>query len=153
MSPSTPPTKHTNDESDFVGTRFTSNFAVRPDDLDLFKHVHSSRYQDYLLAARFDQMKRCYGISMEAFMEKGLGWFVSDFRIQYKDQLGLGDEFAVTTWVETFKAATITVGFEIQRTTSPEALCCQGESRYVLINLETGRPTRIPDWVKTAYEV
>ena len=52
---------------------FESELEVRPDDLDMFRHVHASKYQDYVLAARFDQMKRCYGISMEAFMTHGLG--------------------------------------------------------------------------------
>ncbi len=139
--------------SEWIGTRFTSSFSVRPDDLDLFQHVHSSRYQDYLLAARFDQMERCYGISMNAFIEKGYGWFVSDFQIQYKNQLGLGDRFEVTTWVTSVRAATIRVKFEIHRTASTSAICCQGESNYVLIDLKKGKPTRIPDWVTKAYTV
>lgn len=137
----------------FIGSRFTSSFSVRPDDLDLFQHVHSSRYQDYLLAARFDQMDRCYGISMKEFMDKGFGWFVCDFRIQYKAQLGLGDEFQVTTWIQSIKAATVTVLFEIQRIKPTVDLCCRGESKYVLVNLENSRPTRIPDWVKDAYSI
>ena len=80
-------------------TIFESEMDVRPDDIDMFQHVHASKYQDYVLAARFDQMKRCYGISMEAFMEKGLGWFVRDFSIEYKRSLGLGDRFKVKTWI------------------------------------------------------
>ena len=139
--------------SSWVGSRFKSSFAVRPDDLDFFQHVHSSRYQDYLLAARFDQMERCYGISMQAFMDKGFGWFVSDFRIQYRNQLGLGAHFEVTTWIASIRAATVTVEFEIHRTKPSEVLCCQGESKYVLIDLEKGKPTRIPDWVTEAYTI
>ena len=45
---------------------------VRPDDIDMNRHVHSSRYLDYVLAARFDQMERCYKMSMQAFMELSL---------------------------------------------------------------------------------
>jgi len=137
----------------FVGSRFTSPFSVRPDDIDLFQHVHSSRYQDYLLAARFEQMERCYGISMQEFIDKGFGWFVSDFRIQYKAQLGLGDDFQVTTWIQSIRAATVTVNFEIQRTKPDAQLCCLGESRYVFIKLANGRPTRIPDWVVNTYSI
>lgn len=90
---------------------------------------------------------------MQTFMEKGFGWFVSDFRIQYKNQLGLGDHFDVTTWVESIRAATVVVGFEIHRTTTSQAICCQGESKYVLIDLAKGKPTRIPPWVIEAYTV
>ncbi len=134
-------------------TRFESHFSVRPDDIDLFQHVHSSRYQDYLLAARFDQMERCYGISMNTFIERGFGWFVKDFQITYRQQLGLGDRFTVTTWVETIKAASVNVGFEISRSDPKPALCCTGQSRYALIDLKTGQPTRIPDWAIEAYSI
>ncbi len=136
-----------------IGSKFVSHFSVRPDDLDLFQHVHASRYQDYLLAARFDQMERCYGVSMNEFMSNDLGWFVSDFSIQYKAQLGLGEKFKVTTWIQAIKAATVVVRFEITRTAPNTELCCEGESRYVLINLITRRPTRIPEWVLTAYSI
>ena len=60
---------------------FATDMKVRPDDLDFFQHVHASRYQDYVLAARFDQMERCYGLSMQTFLEKGLGWYVKEFHI------------------------------------------------------------------------
>lgn len=43
---------------------FETEVAVRPGDIDLHGHVHSPEYLSYFLAARFDQMKRCYGASM-----------------------------------------------------------------------------------------
>ncbi len=48
--------------------------AVRPDDIDMNQHVHNSRYFDYVLAARYDQMSRCYKMSMEEFLKAGFGW-------------------------------------------------------------------------------
>ncbi|MCS1409268.1 MAG: hypothetical protein M2R45_02448 [Verrucomicrobia subdivision 3 bacterium] len=135
------------------GTRFQSEFTVRPDDIDLFQHVHASRYQDYLLAARFDQMERCYGFSMQAFIDKGLGWFVSEFQIHYHQQLGLGDQFTVTTWVESIRAATVIVKFEIHKKAPATKRCCHGHSNYVLINLANNRPTRIPAWAIEAYSI
>src|ERR1019366_6508676 len=39
-----------------VFSKFETELAVRPDDIDLYQHVHSTRYLDYVLAARFDQM-------------------------------------------------------------------------------------------------
>ena len=56
---------------------------VRPDDIDMTRHVHSSRYLDYVLAARFDQMERCYKMSMQAFMERGLGWVIKTSHIEF----------------------------------------------------------------------
>ena len=49
---------------DSLYSKFTTEMQVRPDDIDMNRHVHSSRYLDYVFAARFDQMERCYKMSM-----------------------------------------------------------------------------------------
>ena len=92
---------------------FTSEFKVRPDDIDMFNHVHNSTYFDYVLAARYDQMERFYGMSMEEFMSKGYGWVVRTAFVDYKRPLGLGDEFAVKTGIETINNKGCKVKFEI----------------------------------------
>src|SRR5216117_2235976 len=74
-------------------TKFETEMQVRPDDIDMNQHVHGSRYQDYVLAARYDQMARCYQMSMEEFIKRGLGWFTSTAHIEYKRPLQLGDRF------------------------------------------------------------
>lgn len=77
---------------------------VRPDDMDMNQHVHSSRYMDYVLAARYDQMARCYQMPMEEFLALGFGWFVRTAHVEYKRPLGLGELFKVRTRVaEVFK--------------------------------------------------
>lgn len=81
-------------------TRFETELQVRPDDIDMFRHVHSSRYLDYVLAARFDQMERCYGVSMEEFLKLGFGWVVKTAHFEYKRPLVMGEHFTVRTWVE-----------------------------------------------------
>jgi len=59
-----------------VYLKFESEMQVRPDDIDMYQHVHSSRYMDYVLAARFDQMERCYRMPMTEFQKRGFGWFM-----------------------------------------------------------------------------
>ena len=98
-----------------VYSKFETELAVRPDDIDLYQHVHSTRYLDYVLAARFEQMDRCYRMSMQAFAALGLGWFMTAAAIQYKRPLGWGDRMVVRTWIERFTEAGCRVGFEIDR--------------------------------------
>ena len=83
-----------------VYAKFETELAVRPDDIDLYQHVHSTRYLDYVLAARFDQMERCYGMSMQAFAALGLGWFMTAASIQFKRPLGWGDRMVVCPGIE-----------------------------------------------------
>src|SRR5438128_6332894 len=87
-------------------SRFSSELQVRPDDIDMNRHVHASRYFDYVLAARFDQMARCYKMSMEEFMSAGVGWYVRTAHMEFKRQAGVGEHFIVRTWA----AASVTDG-------------------------------------------
>lgn len=133
-------------------TRFTTELQVRPDDIDMNQHVHASRYFDYVLAARYEQMARAYRMSMEEFLKLGLGWYVRSFQIEYKRPLNLGDAFLVTTWVEEIKAASVTVRFQIENKAMAK-LASQGSGDYALINLSTGRAELIPDWIAEKYSI
>jgi len=97
----------------FPGAIFESELAVRPDDLDLFQHVHSTRYLDYVLAARFDQMKRCYRMGMEELLKQGLGWVVRRSFIDYQRPLKMGDHMIVRTRIEEIFKNGVKVWFEI----------------------------------------
>ena len=47
---------------------FESEIAIRPDDIDLNNHVHNTKYLDYVLAARFDQMIKYYKMTMKDYL-------------------------------------------------------------------------------------
>src|SRR5712664_1757979 len=110
-------------------TKFETELQVRPDDIDMNRHVHGSRYFDYVLAARYDQMARCYKMSMEQFTEAGFGWFIKTAHIEYKRPLRLGDRFVVRTWVAELLRRGVKVNFEIVRQTNGK-LCCDGYFDY-----------------------
>lgn len=133
-------------------TKFESALQVRPDDLDMFRHVHSSRYMDYVLAARFDQMERCYGVAMEKFLELGFGWVVHTAHFEYKRPLGLGEKFSVRTWVEEITSDSVKVQFEIFKAPARK-LACDGWCRYTMVSLKTGRAAPIPEWIAEKYAV
>lgn len=50
-----------------AGTKFETSLQVRPDDRDMNQNVYASRYLDYVLAARYDQMERWYQMPIEVF--------------------------------------------------------------------------------------
>ena len=133
-------------------SKFETVLQVRPDDIDMNQHVHSSRYQDYVLAARYDQMARCYQMSMEEFTGAGFGWFVKTAHVEYKRALGLGEHFIVRTWVEEMFRTGVKVRFEILRQRNGK-LCCDGWFDYTMVNLQTGRAEVIPDWIVAKYSV
>jgi acyl-CoA thioester hydrolase/thioesterase-3 len=135
-----------------VFSRFETGLEVRPDDLDMFQHVHASRYQDYVLAARFEQMKRCYKMSMEDFLARGLGWFVQTAHVEYKRQLGLGEQFVVKTWVEAMLPTGVRVDFEILKKPARK-ISALGYFEYALIDLATRRAIAVPPDVLEKYSI
>ena len=133
-------------------TKFETEMQVRPDDIDMNRHVHGSRYMDYVLAARYDQMERCYGMSMEEFIRAGFGWYMRIAHVEFKRPLGMGDRFFVQTWVEDIVKDGVVVAFQIRKKAN-DKLCSDGYFHYTMINLKTGRAEKIPDFVAAKYSV
>jgi acyl-CoA thioester hydrolase/thioesterase-3 len=137
-----------------IHSKFETEMQVRPDDIDLFQHVHSRRYMDYVLAARYDQMARCYGMSWEDFIQRGLGWYLTDIAMNFLRPLGLGERFVVRTWIEEFRAdgRGVRVRFEIEKQKTGKR-CVNGHAEYQLINLATNRAIPIPEDIRSKYSV
>ncbi|MCE2786535.1 MAG: acyl-CoA thioesterase [Bacteroidota bacterium] len=131
-------------------TFYETELQVRPDDIDMFQHVHSTRYLDYVLAARYDQMERCYGNPMHVYLEKGLGWVANSCFIEFKRALKLGDTMCVRTRIIEVRKNDVKVEFEILNRKS-DKLCCNGYFYFTLVELQNGRAVAIPDWVQGLY--
>ena len=133
-------------------TKFQTELQVRPDDIDMNQHVHNSRYFDYVLAARYDQMGRCYGMPMEEFVKLGFGWVVKLAHVEFKRPLNLGDTILVTTWVEEMPKDGVKVQFAITRKSNGK-LCCDGYFDYTMVNLSSGRAEAIPEAIREKYAI
>lgn len=137
---------------DLGRTVFESELQVRPDDIDMNQHVHASRYLDYVLAARFDQMARCYRMPWEEFTKLGLGWVVRTANVEFKRPLGLGEWFIVRTWVQEIFKDSVRVDFQILKKASHK-IACDGHFHYTLVSLATGRATPISESIIAHYAI
>lgn len=125
---------------------------VRPDDIDMNQHVHNSRYFDYVLAARYDQMERCYKMPMSEFLQLGFGWVIKTAHVEYKRPLGLGDSFIVRTRIGEIVKDGVKVYFEIVKKGNGK-VACDGSFHYVMVNLKTGRAETIPPFIIEKYSI
>ena len=133
-------------------SKFETEMRVRPDDIDMNQHVHNSRYLDYVLAARYDQMERCYKMSMDEFLGHGFGWVVRTASVEYKRPLVLGDYFIVRCWIQEIFSDGVQVHFQIIKKEN-QKLCCDGFFNYTMVNTKTGRAEKIPDWIVERYSI
>lgn len=138
-------------EENPVFSRFVTEMRVRPDDIDLYCHVHSSRYLDYVLAARFDQMERCYGMPMQEFTARGLGWFQRSITMNYKRPLEMAERFKVETGIVGFRRDGVIVSFRIFKENGK--LAADGTGDYALVDMKTRWATEIPADIKEKYSI
>jgi len=139
-------------ETPITYSRFVSEFKVRPDDIDMFNHVHNSTYFDYVLAARYEQMEANYGMPMEDFLAQGFGWVVKTAFVDYKRPLGLGDHFTVETGIETINAKGCRVSFQIKIKKTGK-VACDGWFDYVMIDINTGRGVKVSNEMIKQYSI
>ena len=133
-------------------SKFTSEVLVRPDDIDMNNHVHNSKYLELVLAARYEQMARDYKMSMDEFIQRGLGWVVNTCFIQYKRPLVLGDVAIVKTGILEFGTSSAKVGFEIFRKETNK-LSADGYFGYTLVNLISGRAEKLSEDIIQKYSI
>ena len=131
-------------------TKFSTELAVRPDDIDMFQHVHNSRYLDYIQAARYEQMTRCYKMTMEEFIVMGYGWVVKKATLNFKRALIMSDVMTVSTQVREIDGSDAIIDYEIVNKKN-EKICCDGQMVYTMINLKTGRSEKIPPEIQAKY--
>jgi len=133
-------------------SKFTSEILIRPDDIDMNNHVHFSKYLDFVLAARYEQMGRDYKVSMEEFIEMRYNWIASSMHINYKRALKLGEIALIKTQVDSFNGAQVTVNFWINNKKNNK-LAADGYGVFTLLNIDNGRPTRIPQKILDKYSI
>ena len=131
---------------------FETELTVRPDDIDMFNHVHNSKYFDYVLAARYEQMEKFYKMPMEEFLESGFGWVVRTAYVDYKRPLKMGDLIKIRTGVHTINDKGCRVQFEIENTKSKK-IAADGWFDYVMIDTATGKGSKVNETMIRAYSI
>ncbi|WP_256006676.1 acyl-CoA thioesterase [Pedobacter deserti] len=131
---------------------FESELKVRPDDIDMFNHVHNSKYFDYVLAARYEQMSEFYKMPMESFLSNGYGWVVRTALVEFKRPLILGDVISVRTGILTINEKGCRVQFEILNKRTGK-VASDGWFDYVMIDINTGKGCKVTPEMIAAYSV
>jgi len=132
---------------------FETEVTVRPDDIDMNNHVHYSRYLDYILMARYDQMKKDYKVAMEEFVERGFSWVAAELNIKYRRPILLQDgSVKVRTQLEEFNGSKALINFWIVKG-EKEKVAAQGQVSYTMVSIKSGRPVSVPDDIVQQYQI
>lgn len=135
-----------------MSAKFETEIIVRPSEIDINGHVHQSVYLDYVLFARYDQMRRCYKMPMEEFFKRGYSWATKSIYLEFKKSIFLGETVIVRTWIEEIRKKSVKIGFQILKKRSKE-IAAEGKAVYVMINLQSGKPELIPEDIRKKYTI
>jgi acyl-CoA thioester hydrolase len=127
---------------------FTLVLNACPADIDQLGHVNNVRWVQWIndLATAHSAS---VGLDLEAYRQLGLIWIIRKHEVEYLRQAVLGDEVRGVTWVMDQRGVTSNRAsrfFDAQG-----ALLVRATTTWVLCDVETRRPRRIPPDLMARY--
>ncbi|MGH2620390.1 MAG: acyl-[acyl-carrier-protein] thioesterase [Anaerolineales bacterium] len=118
-------------------------------DIDPLGHLNNAAYLSYTEEAAIEAGNQ-YGITSASSAEAGLGWAVKRSRIEYRQPAVAGDELEVLTWLGSVRQASAERHYSIFGA-SQRQLLARAQTRWLTVDLVTGKPRRIPGWIREAF--
>jgi acyl-CoA thioester hydrolase len=121
---------------------FCARRRVEWRDLDPAQHVNNAVYFSYMEDCAV-QVAEAYGWPVARLVAERFAVLARRHRLEYLLPAVLGDELEVCTWVSDVRKATAVRHFRISRV-QDGALLARAHTFWAWVDLDTGRPIRIP---------
>jgi acyl-CoA thioester hydrolase len=130
---------------------FVIELTATDDDIDSYGHVNNAVYLRWLERCAWAHSD-AVGLAEATCLAMQRGMAVRSIRLEYLAAAHAGDRVRVGNWIsESDGRIRVTRRFQIRRVDDDRTLL-RGEIDYVCLNLSNGRPCRLPDEFKTAYQ-
>lgn len=130
---------------------FTRSITIAQDDIDVQGHVNNLRYlawmQDVAVAHSAAQ-----GWPMTRYVAEKSGWVVRSHTITYRRPAFLGETLLAATWIAGFSPRMSPRKYLFWRP-ADQAVLAEAETVWVYVSLATGRPAKVPDELRQAFEI
>lgn len=132
-------------------TPFLVDLRVGDDDVgEVVDHVANAKYVSWLDRAA-ELHADALGYTRRWLLDEGLMWFVARHEIDYLAEVWRGDELVVATWVRPMRRVKCWREYAILRP-SDRHVVCRACTLWVLVDLATRRPLRIPREMALRFE-
>jgi acyl-CoA thioester hydrolase len=121
---------------------FRTRRRVEWRDIDQAQHVNNANYLAYIEDCNA-QVAIAHHWPLERLLGQGIGIVARRYRIEYRQPAFMGDELEISTFVAEPKRSTAVRHYTIRRI-SDNSLLGRAHVLWVIIDLATGRPRRIP---------
>jgi len=124
---------------------------VRPGDIDELGHAGNLVYLRWVLEAALAH-STAVGLDQAAYLARREVWVVRSHQIEYLRPALAGERLAVETRVATMGAASSVRRTRIVRA-SDGAELCRASTDWAFLDLDRGRPRRIPDDIRSRFPI
>jgi acyl-CoA thioester hydrolase len=128
---------------------FVLEVTVLPSDIDNLKHASNLVYLRWVQEAALAH-STAMGMGEEFYLSRGQAWFVRRHEIEYLKPAFVDEVLRVETRVASMALATSVRKTRILR---GDALICTAATDWVFVELARGRPKKIPDEVRSRFEI
>ena len=127
-------------------------FQVFKEDIDVLGHVNNKVYLDWCELVSWDHSKSL-GVTPQTYQELRCACVVVKNKIEYLGSLFENDSIVISTWItDTDSKLKLSRLFQVIRAKDNKTVF-RSNVDYACINLDTYRPTRMPDLFKEAYKI
>ena len=126
---------------------YTATLNTRFSDFDSYGHMNAANYVDLVVSSRFTHQMREYGLSAADFAQRGLGFYLSRFEIDYKRSVASSQsKVLIHSWVTEVANPRMFIDFEVW-SEAKDQLHERGKLSCVCMALPRNKPCQLPDWV------
>lgn len=126
-----------------IATPFVIRKVAGPGDIDAFNHVNNARYVDWANEIAWAH-SNALGLSMEDYRRIGCGCVVWRHEFDYVAPVVEGDAIEIATWIAgNDNRLRLTRAYEM-RNAAAGAVVFRGVTKFVCIDMKTGKPARMP---------
>jgi acyl-CoA thioester hydrolase len=130
---------------------YSKRFPVPSEAIDRQGHVNNLAYVAWMQDVAIEHSAAA-GWPMERYLALGAGWVVRSHFIEYLRPAFAGERLAVFTWVPEFTQRSTPRRYLFVRETDRQLLA-QAVTRWVFVDLTSGRRRPLPDELIAAFEV
>jgi len=127
---------------------FRHEFTVPEAVIDANGHANNVAYLRWMIDVAIKHFHASG--SFELMSELAASWVVRSHRIEYLRPALLDDRIQASTWVVNFSRVRSLRRYQFVRV-SDGAVLAKGETDWVFVNAESGRPCSIPEGIKEAF--
>jgi acyl-CoA thioester hydrolase len=130
---------------------YAKRFAVPSAAIDRQGHVNNLAYVAWMQDVAIEH-SAAVGWPMDRYLTLGAGWVVRSHFVEYLRPAFAGEPLAIHTWVPEFTQRSTPRRYLFVRENDRQLLA-QAETRWVFVDLATGRRRALPEELIAAFEV